>query len=413
MSNEYSNILYLLSREIGLNIDSIGLMSLARGINLTKEKFNIQTIYELEKAVLENDTILQFLTDSIKVPETWFFRDVECYNYLHKYILENRNQFNSNNPLNILSAPCSTGEEPYSIAIYALESSLGIDDFKITAIDLSTKSLETSQIGRYRKNSFRDNFTGLVEKYFDLDDGDFFVKNHLKKPINFITANIVKNDFLENSNKFDVIFCKNLLIYLNDDARKIVLDNINKLLKNNGILMVGLSELSYFTRNGFDQIKHNFAFVCKKSTIQYETKKESVIRPTISKKNRELTSNKTSKLTTDFNNLEGLNLSNCINQIKAFANIGNYERAEKLCNDILSFSNENIDAFYYLGLIWSSKQNFDKARDYFNKVLYLSPDHYESLIHLSLIYEANGNLQKSEIYRKRAEKVFLKNNIVH
>jgi chemotaxis protein methyltransferase WspC len=393
-------------------------MSIARGITNTMKISGVSNNIEFYNLIKSDYNTFRILIENIKVPETWFFRDIECFNYLKYYISENRDKINSKNPLKILSAPCSTGEEPYSVAILAFECGLSQDEIQIVSIDISRESLNYAANGLYRKSSFRNEFNDFQDKYFVLSGEYFCISDKIKEIVTFKEANIVKSNFIEYQSSFNIIFCKNLLIYLNDEARMVVLDNINRLLSDNGTLLVGLSEINFFTRNGFEQIKHDMAFACRK-------KMENNAHPLISTKLPEINASYTntfsgtkvkinSKEHTFYKKNEPIISEKLTIDTYSLTNIikladeGKFDQAEKICTTILMNDSYNIDVLFYMGMISNALKKSSLAVDYFNKVVYLQPDHYESLIHLSLIYDSSGKKEQSEIYRKRAEKVYLK-----
>lgn len=413
--NDYQEILVYLNNEIGLNVDSVGLLTIARGISNSMKKSGIVNPLEFSEKIRFDPLIFKDLIEEIKVPETWFFRDAECYNFMKNHIQNNLTQYSSSNPLRVLSAPCSTGEEPYSAAMLVLDCGLSQSAVEIVATDISRESLEHAKKGIFRKSSFRNDYNDFNRKYFSDDNGHFKIDEKLKSIPVFIEDNFIKSSFLDNHKKFDFIFCKNLLIYLNDEARTMVLSNIMKLLKEGGALLVGLSEINYFTRNGFEQIKHNMAFACKRTADKLESisviksgetihnfSKTKIKTYTEPKKKQEVKI-KERKITVS--TVETYSIDN----VKQMADKGDFHGAEKVCSTLLQHEYSNSEALYYMGLIQNALQNSEKAADYFKKVLYLNPEHYESLIYISLIYESSGDNERALLFRNRAERVYLKN----
>lgn len=412
---EYKEILQTLTSETGLNIDSIGLSSVKRGINQSMQKSGINNSKDFAQSISNNNYILQELIEELKVPETWFFRDVECYNYIKSTFVNHQKRYSKSNPLRMLSVPCSTGEEPYSAVMLAFENNIPADSIQIVACDISHKSLDFAKKGVFRKTSFRNDYFGFQEKYFTEENGYFKISEKVSNVPQFIAQNLVKNDFLVGESKFDFIFCKNLLIYLNDEARDKVLVNIKRLLKDDGVLLVGLSEINYFTRNGFEQIKHNMAFACRlsKSNVDYISDLTSIKSIPVYPRQKNVNSIKKSIKHIQKSESKNTVSSNLytIENVKLLADKGDFYGAEKICNLIIQNEYTNHEALYYMGLIMNALKDSHKATEYFKKVLYLMPNHYESLIHISLIYESIGDSERSELYRSRAERVFLRNKI--
>lgn len=414
--NEYQEILQLLSDETGLNVDSVGLLSLTRSINQCMKKAQMADTKIYSELLKNNKQHLIELIEEIKVPETWFFRDVGGFNYLKSRILNNIPNFSPTNPLRILSAPTSTGEEAYSAVMLAFDCGMTSDSIQVVASDISLASLEFANKNRYRKISFRNDYQDFKEKYFTNIDGYFQVSENVACVPVFLQGNLVKDDFLSGETKFDFIFCKNLLIYLNIESRKIVVNNINRLLKDDGSLLVGLSEISYFTHNGFEQVKYDMAFACQKSSSEAQNSNNksleaaskqsdfNIFKPNNTKRKRSSSRHFPTEIKT-------ISPVLTIDSLKEIANKGDFVGAELICNKILQNDYTNTEALYYMGLIQNARHKFNEASDYFKKVLYMNPNHYESLVHLNLIYEDIGDSERATLYKERAERAFQKNNL--
>jgi chemotaxis protein methyltransferase WspC len=431
---QYQDILQFLSDEIGLDSDSIGILSIARGIKQAMLKLDMNDTNEFAKLITKDKDSFEKLVEEIKVSETWFFRDFECYNYLKSYLSSNLLKYNSKKQLRILSVPCSSGEEPYSVSMLLNNLNFDVSSFYIFACDLSKESISKAQEGIFTKGSFRNNYDNFMDSYFKPVLNNFKIDEKILKTVEFKQENLINPDFLRTEPQFDFIFCKNLLIYLNEESRIKVVENINRLLKNDGALFVGLSEINYFTRNGFEQIKHNMAFACKKVSnikntsneinnfkISKTEKHESFIKPIVRTFSKITESNKITSAGISNNSHQPqfqpnpqpepyplISNEELIDEIRLLADQGNFAKAKVICDEILKYDQTNENALFFMGLIHNADRNQYAAEDYFKKVLYLNPEHYESLVHLSLICESRGDSDRATIMRVRAERVYLK-----
>lgn len=130
----------LLKQKIGLDANSIGSSTIARAIYQRMADCRISTMAGYLGLLQESPQEWEAFVESVVIPETWFFRERESFNFLKDYVLSEWLANNSNRILQILSVPCSTGEEPYSIAIALLEAGLTAANFRIDAIDISKKA---------------------------------------------------------------------------------------------------------------------------------------------------------------------------------------------------------------------------------------------------------------------------------
>lgn len=412
MTETQKSIINIIIEEMGLEPESLGDMLLKTSIRSLLNKTGHISEEDLLLELNRNPNTIKELIEEVKVPETWFLRDKEAFNYLEKFTKEaiiNK----KNLPLRILSAPCSTGEEAYSIAITMKNAGLTHDDFNIIAVDISDVNLSKASKGVYTKSSLRALESETIEKYFIKNDFRYQVVQHIKNSnIDFRNLNLIK-DFYKFSNKeFDVIFFKNLLIYLNESSRQYILSNIKRVLKDDGVLFVGVSELNYFIRNGFETINHNLSFACrlkKHSNPSIQDNRKLIIKREISKKNNlEQLKNKNNTISEKVTASPIIDNNKVYNseKIKKMMDLGKYNEVEIEIDFYIKENINNYEIYFNKGLIKYVEQNYSLAKEYFLKSLYLEPNNYDTLIYLSLIEKELGFNDKSEVYRLRAEKVY-------
>jgi len=184
------------------------------------------------------------LLDAISTNVTSFFREPSHFEILSKIASQWLSA--GQRRLRIWSAACSTGEEPYSIAITLLETIKRIPvDLKILATDISTRVLEKCQEGCYDKDKVKTVPMILREKYFEQHNNShdtyYFVKSFLKNLILFRRLNLSNPPFPIKGH-IDVIFCRNVMIYFDNSVRKRLLAELYHLLKPGGYLIVGHAE---------------------------------------------------------------------------------------------------------------------------------------------------------------------------
>ncbi len=410
MTDSQKNIIRIITEEMGLDPDTLGEMSLKTSIKSLINKFGYNSEENLLFDLTNNPKSLQELIEEVKVPETWFFRDIESFNYLTKFASV---KLRSNNtlPIKILSAPCSTGEEPYSIAMALKNINYISNQYKIVAVDISEVNIEKAKIGIYTKTSLRNLDNNIIERYFTKNDSKFELSSEIKNSnIEFLNLNLIKEFNKFDDNEFDVIYFKNLLIYLNDSSRQYILTNLKRVLKEDGILFVGVSELNYFIRNGFEPIEHKLAFGCKikkdKVKIILNEKREHKKRVlTAAPPKKQITKPKSIVPEKKIENKEIFDSK----FIKKLMDSGKYNEAENELENYIKKSIDNYEIYFNKGLIKYVNHSYELAKDNFIKSLYLEPNNYDTLIYLSLVEKELGFIDKSETYRLRAEKVYNRN----
>ena len=214
----------------------------------------------------ENTQEIHELIEEVVVPETWFFRNKTPFVALADYAVKNllpktrKGEF-----VRILSAPCSTGEEPYSIAITLLESGLPAEMFEIDALDISKRALTKARRAIYGKNSFREVEERVIHNYFDKVRSGRHLNETVRNQVNFKLSNFLVGSLSPHPNYYDIIFCRNLLIYFNREVQLVALEKLHRSLKEAGVLFVGHAETSQMARSNFEKYDHPHSFAYLKN----------------------------------------------------------------------------------------------------------------------------------------------------
>lgn len=215
------------------------------------EENNIATFGELVRALKQgfNRKLKDQVVDSMTTNETFWFRDNYPYDHLKNTLLPQLMAGNNRmfGPVRVWSAACSSGQEPYSISMMVEEykrQAMGnlVRQVQIVATDLSSTVLEQARRGEYDKLSvLRGLSSERLDRYFDNPTPAIWrVKSFVKDRIDFRSLNLM--DSYAALGKFDIVFCRNVLIYFNADLKRQILQKIHASLKPQGILFLGSSE---------------------------------------------------------------------------------------------------------------------------------------------------------------------------
>jgi len=202
---------------------------------------------------------LIYLIDVVTTNETSFFRNPPQLDAFK--IIMQKNYFNNSErptmPLKIWSAACSTGEEPYTLAIILLElmelTKKNIP-FIIYATDISYRVLEAAKKGVYSPYSIRGVDQTILNKYFTKNGDNYIVKDIVKKNVKFDFMNLIDKQAYIKYRFMDIIFCRNVLIYFDDKAKKRVIDSLYECLKPGGVLTIGHAESLHNISRAFKPI---------------------------------------------------------------------------------------------------------------------------------------------------------------
>jgi chemotaxis protein methyltransferase CheR len=170
-------------------------------------------------------------------------------------------------PVRIWSVPCSTGEEPYSIAIWLLENWDKADKYEIEIVgsDIDTTALRAAESGIYNERSLMRLSEDLITRYFTrLDDGRYRILPDLSDTIQFTRANIVDSTQTGVHRNFDVIFCRNILMYFDDTSRRLAAENLYESLLPGGFMCLGHTESMSRITSLFDVCRFADAIVYRR-----------------------------------------------------------------------------------------------------------------------------------------------------
>jgi chemotaxis protein methyltransferase CheR len=199
-------------------------------------------------ARLRTDTqeeIQQFV-NAFTVNETYFYREDYQLKCLTNDLLKERvSDKHTGEAIRIWSAACSTGEEPYSIAMWLLENWPRVDDYfiEIVGSDIDTHVLELARAGTFSKRALMRLSPELIAKYFEaLPEEQWQIAAELRDSVSFTSVNLVQPDDTRRHGQFDVIFCRNVLIYFDDASRRIAAENLYDNLLPGGFICLGHTE---------------------------------------------------------------------------------------------------------------------------------------------------------------------------
>ncbi len=231
---------YLLEKKISVRFDKTGAKT-------------FEEYHHLLSDGLRGDREFVCLVDVMTNKETSFFRDprqLETFkeNVLSKILEESAQSLSKK--LSVWSAGCSTGEEPYTLAMMIMEDGTFAKEWKVEIIgsDISSFALDTARKGLYSWYAVRNMSQSYLNKYFSKDEDVYELMPAVRKMVTFKKINLFNEPEIRLTDKLDVVFCRNVLIYFSEDSKKKVVTNLAQALKKGGYLIVGFSEtISHLT----------------------------------------------------------------------------------------------------------------------------------------------------------------------
>ncbi|MFX3633484.1 MAG: protein-glutamate O-methyltransferase CheR [Candidatus Pristimantibacillus sp.] len=207
-----------------------------RRLTTLRMKHGYDSFEQYWRAIEQNRSLLNEFLDRMTINVSEFWRNPNRWE-----VLQNRffpEMLAGGSRLKIWSAACSTGEEPYTLAM--ILSELGaLERSTILATDLDSIVLQKAMEGSYLERSLRDVPSTCKNKYFKLDQGAYLVSEQLKKSIQFKQQNMLHDSFEQS---FDLIVCRNVMIYFTEEAKHLLYHKFAKALRPGGLLFVGSTE---------------------------------------------------------------------------------------------------------------------------------------------------------------------------
>lgn len=411
---------------LGLNTASVGRASIERVVRAAVKRSGVADATAYLELLSTSPEEFERCLEELVVPETWFFRDTEPFILLKQHLCAKWFPAHPDETVRLLSVPCSTGEEPYSIAITLLEAGIPPRRFHLDAADISRRALIAAGRAVYGKGAFRQPLTAAQEAFFAGPPRERRVDEAVVRTVHFFRENLVDPRFLAGQPPYHIIFCRNVLIYLTDEARRLTLENIGRLLAPDGILFTGHAEMGIPLQQGFTAVRHARAFACRRrdmmpycvpnpefqSSPHHAKNGDRTKRPATPPKPAaerrappsiavQAPTPQAPSPQTPTPQTVAIEVLHA--EALALADRGLFDEAAALCRQYLREQRPHADGYCLLGLIHEAARQSGEAEECYLKALYLDPDHYETLIQLSLLYRQQGNGRKAVLYRRRAD----------
>lgn len=393
----------VLLKEMGLNISSLGKNSIKKALSRRMKSTSESSFYAYISLIKNSTKELNEFIDEVAINETWFYRDEAPFTALSNYSLTCLKK-RPNEPVRLLSIPCSTGEEPYSMAISLLEAGLTESQYLIDAIDISARSLATAKEGIYTKNSFRGHSKRFQSRYFDqFEKSSYAVKTHVKNNVNFNKGNLLNLCAARTSKPYNVIFCRNLLIYLDVSYHNRVLKILSNLLHDDGLLFIGHSESGLFTDSPFTPSPYpkTFSYI-KNRLVQAIVSPVDTFAPVATQFSKPKNIPDLDNMPPYFSPAEK---TMDIADAKFFAANKEYEKAVLIYEKIIQEKGPSATVFYLLASTFYDMSDFKNSIQMLKKAIYLEPNFIEAINMLSLIYKDLGDEENFQKFTRRSKRV--------
>ncbi|SOY68841.1 chemotaxis receptor methyltransferase [Cupriavidus taiwanensis] len=411
----------LLKARIGLDAGAIGSGAVARAVRerqQARQAPDTEAYWQLLQGTADE---FQALIEAVVVPETWFFRHREALLALGRFAAE-RAFADGRRTLRLLSLPCSTGEEPYSIAMALLDAGVPPGRFYIDAVDISARALARARQGQYGANAFRGAPLDFRDRYFTATPSGYVLDPRVRAQVRLLQGNLVEPGLLAGEAPYDFVFCRNLLIYFDAAGQRQAVQTLVRLTMADGLLFVGPAEASVLSAQGLEPVGIPLSFAFRKPAaavprartpshppVHTTQPPRMAAPPRLPRPPASLraplmrTPAPAARLVADAH-------ADALAAIAAMADRGELDAATAACLALLDRAapaaggTALADAYAMLGVLHDAAGRTAQAHAAYRKALYLDPSHQESLYHLAALLDTEGDHDGATRLRQRAQR---------
>jgi chemotaxis protein methyltransferase WspC len=367
----------------------------------------------------ENSTEATLLLDEFLIPESWFFRETSTLAAAVEELARTASGGPAGRKVRILSAPCSRGEEPLTLAILLLERGLQPDQFRIEAVDLSDAALAQARDGLYSSYSFRGVDDNVRDRYFSPHGQWWKVLPEIQRQVQYHHLNLIDGN-LPNL-RYDLICCRNLLIYLTQPAREQLFRMFHSVLEPGGHLVTAACEFALPPRELYTaRLTPGACLHARKDETAAQPRLRGTAlqglatgtrRPRQRRAPAPATPPSPSPPTAPAARISPPPPKEAVPPLpeefddldlaEQHANRGLLDQAEEFCARSLQQRGPTARGHYVMALLCGARKDFAEAEKHLRRALYLEPRYWEALVQLALYRERAGDLAEARRLRQR------------
>lgn len=352
------------------------------------------------------------LIDRVIVPETWFFRDRPALDALARHAVETWGPAHPGATFRVLSLPCSTGEEPYSLAMAFALAGWPLDRLCIEAMDISRDNIARAAAAIYGRNSFRGDDLGYRTAFLEPVGVDSWkVDARLRTPVRFEQGNLLGAEFPLGRAPYDAIFCRNLLIYFDRPTQGRAIRTLEGVLAPGGWLAVGPAEPVLLFEYGFEAVKVPGAFLLQRAEVKPAAPavpKRSALLWTAPRVALAVKPAPAPKRAPAAAEAPVESRETTLADLHQLADAGRLAEAAARGEALMAKRGASADLLFLLAVVAEAAGQAARAEEFYRKTLYLEPRHSEALMHLALLAGKNGDERGARALRERAQRAQVK-----
>ena len=389
-----------LQRRLGLDRESIGTTTLDHAIDEACATLGCTDASSLLRLVDSSDREWQRFVDCMVIPETWLFRVPEQFEDMLRFA---RAELGNRRPIRILSLPSASGEEAYSIIAAMLTAGYSQDTISVLGIDVSARLIEKARAGRYGRNSLRGREAD--PNWFHWNADVLEVAPTLQRMARFRVGNALHPGLFEADERFDIIFCRNLLIYLDFESRRQVISQLIQVLEPPGLILAGQAEVLSAIDSRLQPLigygPLSFSPQARPTRIDEGLLPRPQARPPAPPTPRRMPVPALQPETKTPVETREDQLQNA----RRAADSGLLDEASKQCAVLLKQYPEWAEAWFLQAVVETAREGWDAAEAAFVRVSYLDRNHRDAIEHRAALAERRGRSDEASQLRSRLKRL--------
>lgn len=254
MMQDFENFIELVKKKSKIDLSQYKEAQMKRRLETFKDKKGHDTFLALFRAMETDNELYEEFLDRITINVSEFYRNKPRWDYLDEVLLPKLLKNKKN--IKVWSAACSTGEEPYTMAMI-LSKYVPLSKISIVATDIDKNVLSRAREGLYHERSISEVPSEMREKHFIKNGTAYQISDELKGAVSFQHHNLLEDEF---DSGFDLIICRNVMIYFTEPTKEVLYHRFNKALNEDGIFFVGSTEQIFTPKNFNFDVEHTFFY---------------------------------------------------------------------------------------------------------------------------------------------------------
>jgi chemotaxis protein methyltransferase WspC len=425
-----------LQRTIGIDPSIVGPSRIEGAAQRRRMACGLRDLEAYARRVLVDAVELQELVDAVVVRETYFLRDRAALTALGGMVHSGRLSASLDRPLRVLSVPCSSGEEPYSIAMTLLDAGCAPHTLRIDGVDVSREAVRRARTAVYDARSFRGASVSCLPHFVQTIEGSV-PRPDVRGCVRIELGNVLAADFAPPHVQYDVIFCHNLLIYFDATTQQRVISVLLRFLAREGVLFVAAADAFSVRSAGLVPMALSGCAVFRRPETERDDDLAAAgvgARATVRRAQAGLRVRSGSGTALGRRPVSTTGLGSARRphaaaesaargispagtgvatigpeaprhgEIAMLADAGRLEEAARAGDAALASADSDASLFALVGTVHEALGDAERAETCYRRALYLEPTHADALLHFSLLLEQRGNYLMAARLRTRARR---------